>query len=239
MLRTFIVFALIMSSCDDGGERQERVEKLRALGVVSNPAVLSPSANQGELTIHATLLPGQEVTALKLYEEDNGGPVVPVALALKPETATYTDYSQLRIFSVSATILAPPFLEFSERSPFHRLRYGVEIVAGEETEKIVGNILYYPNSAEEASWQNHTLALEKPEQVGNSGDELDLAAALTKAQEETVRIAWFVSSGKIQNRRAITTKWLDMSSGQQTVVLTARGRQSGATSFVVRDVTID
>ena len=51
---------------------------------------------------------------------------------------------------------------------------------------------------------------------------------------ETIRIGWYVPAGKIKNRTARSTEWEEAGVGPQTLIVTARGRESGVHARHVR-----
>ncbi|MEI6834604.1 MAG: hypothetical protein WCL28_11495, partial [bacterium] len=60
---------------------------------------------------------------------------------------------------------------------------------------------------------------------------------ITSDSQESNRVAWFVSAGKIKNRKSRSTLWEDAPSGTQAVFFTARGAKSGA--FAIKSQAIN
>ena len=74
--------------------------------------------------------------------------------------------------------------------------------------------------------------------VGLTSDQI-LSGTITKPQPENVKVSWFVSSGKVTNRRAKETKWAPEKTGPQTVIMTARGMKSGSFAVQAVDVNVE
>ena len=64
-------------------------------------------------------------------------------------------------------------------------------------------------------------------------------ASVDNDNDEELRVGWFTSKGKIKNRRAKSTKWETGGSGKQTLLLTVRGRKSGAFVFATQEVVVE
>jgi hypothetical protein len=75
----------------------------------------------------------------------------------------------------------------------------------------------------------------KDSTIGNSKQEIK--AELTEVNDETFRVGWFVSGGKIDTRNAVKTNWEPSGSGKFTVIVTARGTKTSAFGIDVVDVT--
>jgi hypothetical protein len=57
--------------------------------------------------------------------------------------------------------------------------------------------------------------------------------------KESNRVGWFVSAGKIKNRKSRSTEWQDAPRGAQAVFFTVRGAKSGAFAIKSQTVTIN
>ncbi|NBQ54495.1 MAG: hypothetical protein EBU49_13095 [Proteobacteria bacterium] len=99
----------------------------------------------------------------------------------------------------------------------------------------------HPAGSEESAYQAVSVSVAEP--VANAtigaGPDQVLSGTVIKPQSENVKVSWFVSSGKVTNRRAKETKWEPQSSGTQTVIMTARGMKSGSFALQAVDVTVE
>ena len=69
--------------------------------------------------------------------------------------------------------------------------------------------------------------------------EYRLGRQLTKEQEETLKVTWFVSSGKLKNRTAKETKWLEAEKGEQTILFAIYPRKSQFFNWTAKKVIIE
>lgn len=232
----FVLIWVTCAACMGGDEdRFEQIKKLRSLGVTANPVISQPSVSNGSpsvtlLTVYAALPLGQEVMAEPYMESQSGG-LSPLSVEIIAGTEQYKDYAGFRVYSVNARVEIPPVqrIPIPPKPGYARLKYGVRLRSGEEEEKIVGNLLIYPQGAPELSWQAPSAAVIVSTEGGALEGTIPLKANLVSHnQGENLRVGWYVSSGKVQNRRAQETVWEEAESGAQTVVMTVRGLKSGA-----------
>ncbi len=245
MRRAASFFALLAAStwavsCDDAADRFEAVNKLRALGVAANP-VVGTAASTVALTIYAAVPLGQSVT-VEPFVDDASKFAPPVTLAVEPGSEAYEEHTQFRIFSLRATLTVPPIVPIPPAPGFARLRYGITFRAGGEVEKIVGTFLVYPagDPAIARFGSGFAVDITAPTQGATvSDDEAPMIASIHNPAGEKVRVGWYVSSGKVKNRRARATNWLTKDvKGSETVLLTARGLSSGAFALKAYDVNV-
>jgi hypothetical protein len=235
-------------ACNEEDDRFETVSKLRTIGVSASPVF--PAASKVDqpstvtLDVYAILPLGGDVK-VSPYQDPSWTGVTPVTLSFTEVTEPYKDYAKLRRFLGRATFTVPPAdqLLFNPNTGYAKLAYGVTLTSGSEEEKIVGSVLVYPEGREELGYyrdQPFSVAIASPNASAAVSSEVDVTAAPGSAQGgEGVKIGWFVSSGKIINRRAKETSWQEAEKGQQTIIVTARGVRSGAFSLDIRDVTVD
>ena len=235
--------AMVVSGCDDDAERPEKITKLRAIGVSASRTAVEPSTAETPqvvtLTFLAAVPKGETVTAEAFRDEDSQY-AIPLPVTIQQETAaTNTTYAGLDIFSVSGTLVAPSAATPIPADPgFVALRYGIRLVAGAESETIVGNVILVPPGATQLSWAPLSVDVSAPTAgaVVSAGGESDLVATTVKGTEENVRVGWYVSSGKVKNRRARETKWEEPGQGTHTVIVTARGLRTGAFAWKAVDI---
>ncbi len=238
---------------NEDANRYERVNKLRAIGVATNPVVLAAPApgatGSVELTVFAALPKGGTVNAAPFVDEVSPYGI-PLQISLDPATAATQSFAALDVYSVKATATVGPLtpqqeaiLQGEREQGLGKLtmRYAVKLDSGDESETIVGNILVYPAAAPETSFQPLTVTIAEPlaNATISTGPKQSLSGSIAKPQEENIKIGWFVSSGKVNNRRARETKWEPVDAGSQTVIMTARGLRSGSFAMKAVDVTAE
>ena len=78
--------------------------------------------------------------------------------------------------------------------------------------------------------------------VAPSGDiaqgTIPLKAQLSNVEDESYRIGWFVSGGKVEKRRSNEASWEEVSLGPKTIIVTSRGLSSLNFSFEIRSLNI-
>lgn len=240
---------LLMSGCNrNEDDPPEAINKLRALGVSASKLTTAPAASGVEtvnLTFYAAMPKGTKVTATP-FKDDGPNFTVPVELTLIPGTEVYdTQYAALDIFQVQAALTIPSaaVLTIPPGKKFVTLRYGLEFDDGSENERIVGSYpVYAEGSPELLEWKPLSVDVLKPTlgEVLGQDDEQSLEATISKETDENVRVGWFVSDGRIKNRRAKETIWQTPdSNGKALVIATARGLRTGSFAIKPVEVTIE
>ena len=231
----FLAVSWLPGACRMDEDRFEQISKLRSIGVSAMPVIskLSTSPDNQSvttLTIYSAVPLGQEVTVASYTDKPGVGlPQLPLEIVTGSEK--YVDYAAFRLFSVNAKVVLPQasLIPIPPKPGFTRLKYGVLLRSGSEEEKIVGNLIVYPEGASELTWQNPSAEIAAPTSDQVLDPVIDLKANLISPNPgESLRVGWYVSSGKVQNRRAKETQWEGSSSGVQTIMITVRGLKSGA-----------
>jgi hypothetical protein len=237
-----------VAACGGEDDRQERLEKLRALGVGASPLVSSPSTDPAapkmvELTVFAAVPPGQTVQVEPFVDKSSPLLVqIPAdQVAIAPASATYEEHPNLRLYTVHAKVPVPPAAAFATRGGAGQVRYGFLLTSGDEQEEIVGNFLVVPDGSPELAWKDPKADLVTPAlgaAVPNNG-RTDLAATLDNPNDEDLKVGWFIDAGKIVNRRAHDTTWKTPDAGAHTLIVTVHGKKSRGFGLTVRDVTVE
>lgn len=237
------VALLTLSACNGEDERFEDIKKLRAFGSSTLPVVTEPSTEAAPkivtITVFAAVPLGQTVTA-EPYADPAAENLSQIPVTIVPGSEKYEDHATFRVYSVQATQAVPTAAVFASplgAPEFVRLRYGIRLVSGDESENVVGNSLIYPAGSEILARQPPTIAITKPATTDVSGTE-DLEATITDPNDEAMRVGWFVSDGEVKNRRARVTEWKTPGAGPATLIVTIRGRKTGAFAFQVLDVNV-
>lgn len=246
-LLSLAVFAAGHLACNgDDEDRFEQINKLRAIGVSAAPVTVQPTTSvsspvTADLTIYAVLPLGQTVS-IEPYADPQPSRQPLLSPEIAPGSEKYVDYAAFRLYSVNARVVIPPASQvpIPPKPGFSRLKYGLVMRAGDEEEKVVGNLIIYPPGAPELSWQAPSVEIATPAAGSVDSASIDLKANLVSPNPgENLRVSWYVSSGKVQNRRAKETKWQDPKSGTQTIIVTVRGLKTGVLAPPkVLDVTV-
>lgn len=240
-LLAMLAAASLFAGCDDDAARYENIDKLRAFGTSSFPVISEPSTDAAPksllITIYAAVPLGESVTAEPF--EDVGTTALTLPVTIVPGSEKYEEHSAFRIYSVQASQPVIPASTFAAAGnpPFLKLAFGVRLVAGTESEDVVGATLIYPAGAPELTRVAPTVSIAKPATADVSGTE-DLEALIEDPAGENMRVGWFASDGAIKSRRARVTEWETPSAGPATLIFTARGLKTGAFAFKVMDVNV-
>lgn len=246
-----LIFCLIvLAGCSDDDERYEEITKLRTLGVSSDKVTTTTSTDSitetVTLTFHLALPNGETVTSIENYSDSTDDPrYLSVPLAVDTSLESYSERGGFTIYSVPAVLTIP---DLSQNAVFlaaglYSLRYGLTITSDSgENENIVGNYLIYPPGSKELTdWQtppNLSITSLSDGETVNISTKIPLKGEISKTIEENYRVGWFVSKGKVKNRRSIDTEWEIEEAGTHTIVLTIRGRSSGTFAYQAIDVVV-
>lgn len=244
ILKLFLSFALaffastLTLSCgldNSDSERQELVDRLRALGVAAVPLVStipadSESSQQVTLTVHVAT-PSNEPVAIEGFRNvgrKGANVVLQPSQIVIDETATQEQkVGNLRVISFKATVLVP-----SEKYWLGvrggTVQYGFKVTNGSQSELISGEFLAFRSGQPELAWTNPTLAVKYPEaeSIASKGANGEITMVISKSQSEIMLPGWFVSTGNVEQRRSETTNWKPGESGEHAVIATARGADS-------------
>ena len=147
----------------------------------------------------------------------------------------------LSLYSYKATVSVPNDASTGARlaaQGYVRLRYNVAFSQGTDEESIVGDTIVYAPNAPQLSWTAPTITIAKPAATASAGT-VELDGTISASGTESNRVSWFVSGGKVKNRRAKTTLWEDAPKGSQAIFMTVRGTKSGAFALKSLATTID
>ena len=246
ILSNFITVALliVLIGCNSDDDRFEKIGKLRGLGLVTSPVVAPPSTDQVvskvQMTFYAALPLGGTVTA-EPYS-DRQGSLRKIELPLTIDGVEYENFASLRIAKIKATGTVPTatLIYIDPDNGFATVRYAVSLQSDEGSQIMVGNLVVYPEGSEQLIARNNLpkLSIKTPTKdsvIGSSKQEI--RAELTEVNDETFRVGWFVSGGKIDTRNAVKANWEPNASGKFTVIVTARGTKTSAFGMDVIDVT--
>ena len=222
-----LTWTLLFVACGNEKEPQEQITKLRSLGVEQTPVIAKLGSNVA-LTFYLAAPKGKVLTAAA-FQDSAFRYGTTTAVTLDSATPASEDFGALSVYKLQAHFVvgtSPIIAGAMQSAGSARIRYGVKFTATDgDDESIVGDTLVYPDNATQQSWNAPSIEITKPTAVPLSGT-TDLDATITNTNDETTRVAWFVSTGKVKVRRAKTTEWSDAAAGDQTLILTVRGAKS-------------
>jgi hypothetical protein len=237
------VFIIGLSACGGEDDRQEVLNKLRAIGAAANPLVSKPSlpnATPGtvELTVYATLPLGEVATIEPFMDEPSTTAItlIPEQIAVQTDSIEYQAYPHFQMMTFKALLTVPSATQFPTGAG--QVRYGISIKSGSEEEKVIGAFLVFPEDSPELNWTHPNIDSVTPtdgDQVAKDS-EVEISAATSTNVDEELKIGWFVSNGEIRSRRAKKTKWETPAAGEQTLIFTARGRKSRGFAIKVMNI---
>lgn len=249
----FLAFSMIISiGCSsEEEERQENITKPRAIGI---------STSLGVQTFDATSFGSQlsnPITFYFLVPKDWENPTIEnqeleaTSLGVFPQIAVEdagsiqeTALGPIKLLSItlnSSYTLPEQLKQASMAADFISLSLAKKFTFGEEQEIVTGKVILYNKSlnAAVADWKPPVLSLASPTLNQEfPGGEGELKAELVAQATEEYKIGWFASSGKIVNRRALNTKISEAAAGEQSLVVTARGRKTGSFSIQTQVVKV-
>ena len=239
--------ALLTCSCDGEKERYEDVVKLRALGVLSDKAVVEPStaatSQSISLTFYAAHPHGEVITAEAYQDSSRSSAGVPATLIIDPNSAATEAHASLDIYHVKATLSIPPAeaLKFQGINKNATVPYAVKLTSrANGTQIIVGNIVVFAAGSPQLATLAFmpTVKITAPTKAAAVSGNQDLSASATTTGDESLRLGWFTSDGEIKNRNAAVTTWdPKKTTGEVTLIATVRGAKTGAFALDVVDFT--
>jgi hypothetical protein len=229
---------LALVACGNEVDRQETVTKLRTLGVAQTPVNAKPG-DTVQLTYYLAGPSGLSITPSLMKDPSSayGVAVLPTAVST---SVLETNYGSLSLYSYQAAVQIPSdnqvMIATMAAYGYARVRSMASFLTPTgDREDVVSDSLTYPAGSPALSWISPTLSIVSPASTATSGN-LALEGSIEGATSETMRIAWFVSTGKVKNRRSKTTSWEEAAAGAQTVFFTARGSKSGA--FAIKAMSV-
>jgi hypothetical protein len=243
-----LLVILLHLQCSDDANRQETVTKLRAIGVQSNPAILTPSSAESPEVATVTvvsLIPKDQTLEFDLYSDR---PEVNSSIPLEDitiDTASleYVDLGALNLVTFAASFNIPTVDLFaSQLVPQNvlRLGYGFDLQANSSPEKIIGNLLFTKSDQPEALWEQTSINIKQPaiDETFAKSAEITLLAEVIDQNDEAIKIGWFVSSGVVEQRRNRETIWTGADPGVQTAVVAVYGRKSRTFAYATTKITV-
>ena len=229
-----------LAACQKEDDRQEVINKLRPLGVGSNPVIPTPG-QAVTLTFHTATPIGSAVSYELVTGVDRYTPGLPInVIAFGADTTQ--DYASFAYHKVDGTFVIPPEAKLLiGPGQSLRLRYAVKVATSTETMTVVGDVIVFGTGSPEAGWAGITATITQP--VGDLGpkSKATLAADLVMptTHGEEYKSGWFVGGGEVKNRRARSTEWLTPDGpGTYTIAYSAHGKKTKAFAIALKDVIV-
>ncbi len=243
MLLKLLTFAFLppwILSCNSEESRQEKVDKLRAIGVSSTPLTASP----GSVVTLIYYLAGPSGLTLnaQIFSDSNSSVGLQSPATIDQSSTKETNFGNLSLYQITGTVTIPQQARILLSNYFPvRSRYGVRVTSQTgEDQKIVGDILVYPEGSKELQYVTPSVSIQNPAaQTLPSGATQPVELVYNPVNNENFRVGWFVSGGEIKNRRAKSTEWtVPSDKGSHTLIATIRGLKSSAFSLKVMQVNV-
>ncbi len=248
-LLAFLTVAHLLG-CSNMDSRPERADKLKPILVEVNPATSGAFqaplwGDEVRLDFHfiaPPLTPAFTASGVPARLKALTVPVPPARISAPTDVA---ELPGLQHSVVHATVKVPTLAELQSidpalaELPFLRFQYELLIEGAERSLPISGDFLAYRDaSVPEAAWNFQGSSIVQPASTSPGGTTIDIEAAIKNEQNEPLRVAWFVSDGKIKNRRASSTEWEAPGAGDYTLIFTVRGKQSRSATLLIKTVTV-
>lgn len=244
------LFTFVFISCRSDEERFEVINKLRALGV--NPSVslfpidqLQKNPLQTELSVYIALPKGQQITSIENFDDPKASFSLFKYQQVDSSSLTYQQVGPLQIASFKVNVKTPVLseLEIPAYQSYIKLRYAFTVKAGEEAEQIVGDLLVLASNSPLVAYHTEipSLSIASPDSAVIShyhASPLSLAAQIDKKVDETVKVLWFVSSGRLKNNQSKNTEWTDIEIGQQSLIAVIFSKKTWRFQIAYREIAI-
>ncbi len=228
-------------ACQEENDPQERLSKLRAIGVELEPMTEVGVAN----AVAVLVVPSdQQVTVQPFFDSEfRFGCLARSVTASSVEIERQAAGLQvIRIpFQIDAdlSLLECPALAGLDLGLPVRVRFGLQITSGTEEETIVGDQLIVPSNLLSGLTGDLDVEILAPAEDGAvPNSKSDLLGVETNPQQQPIKIGWFVSSGSLKNRRDLSTEWDKKAAGENLIVLSLRSRNSLRFSYKIRTVVV-
>lgn len=237
------LISILFTSCGDDSERFEVINKLRVIGVSPNPVLSHSGSSSVRITVYALAPKDVTITADTFTDSVRDSYAESGETSIVTGSETYQQLAALQLYTVQADVSLPatPPDQLSLVRGFKTISYHVKLNLKENSadeEKVVGNLVSYLNSADTPQVQPPQLAIVAPSSATIAAGKSPIQATLEKTFDEPYRISWFSDSGKLKSRRSLSTEW-EIEAGTHTLVVTARGRKTGAFAISTKDVTVE
>lgn len=237
----FFVLNATLISCSDDAERQETINKLRALGVVQVPTIATPGATV-QLTYYLGGPKGLTVTPTPYKDSEFFKYGTNADVTLIDSAPAEESVGNMSLYTLRASFVTPATPDVAAVVAANgnaRHRYGVDFRTPlGDYETVIADALIYSPTAPQAQWVSHAVDISSPS-VTTIGGSTTIQGEINSSFDEPYKVGWFVSSGKVKVRNAINTEWTEIGSGEQTLIFTARGVKSGAFAIKVLKVTVN
>ncbi len=231
-----LVVSLLWIGCNEGPFPPEVWSKTRPLGAVTDP-LLPVAGASAKLMLHLATPLSTTLLVSNVKFITSGGSQ---ELAASPSFAVVKDYQGLSHQTISFDLLLPSATDLKIASGKPGLvTYSFSVGDGLGAAiPVRGQIVVSADNPSLPTPANLELSITEFAPSLEQKKEHDLTGSLQKFQDEAVQVTWFVPSGRVRNWHRLTTVWEPDAPGAQTVILTARGRDSHAFAVTFRDVVV-
>ena len=239
----FVLLGVVYCSKEDGEEyQQELITKLRVIGVATDPGILSLHAAEKTVifTLYALTPKGQTITFDSYTDPKWNKPLsssVVNSEIIVEEKAGFDLHQIIQTHTLGEQAIE----EIPEDPGYLSYNYGLQVKTADESEKVMGSLVFFHPKNAAATWTPHKIKITSltDGQTVNKDQELALEAEIQNRNNESYRLGWFTSSGKIINRRNIKTKITNLTTGKQTIIVTARGMHTGLFAMDTIEIEVE
>ena len=208
MIRFLNILSILFLTtfCDEEEDRQEVVNKLRAIGIKVEPqSRVTLDTKSVDLTAYA-LVPKGELVTVQNYEDPGASKFSQSLITVvDPNSIQYQDLANFQIVSVQAKASLPflPPILFEYGQGVIRARYGLRMESGVESENMVGDILIVEKDSEALDWEQPTVEILQPtkDTEFKAGQTIEIEAKFNDValrKDLRSKVGWYVSGGKVK-----------------------------------------
>lgn len=249
-LLSITLAAFALTGCDDNDANEEVISAFQAVGISRQPVFAKPSA-AGTIAFHFLAPKGfSETLTFTNQLPEGAAESLPLAVqtpTLSPDGSFGDALSELSYYKVVAQYVLPDAAELgmTAQQPYLAIPIQVAIEGAGTTRVITASLPTYLEghpAHQEAEGRALAVTIAEPGDSGGTDQELTAKGTLTDTlplDKGRFTVAWFSSGGKIDNVRAIDTKWRSgKTAGPYNLVLTVRGNSSKEFAIAVKKVTV-
>ncbi|MBC61579.1 MAG: hypothetical protein CMP11_03905 [Zetaproteobacteria bacterium] len=215
----FTLVLLNFISCGEEEERPEQLDRLRVIGVKTNPPVIIfddlSSITDFELEALVSVPKDDEIIDQINFVDDSFLFTQTIDIVWN-EPVFLEEFSNLNLYLIKGKIDLDSLQDNQQYPDLNNdkleeissyiFRYGLEVKTQNDNEIVVGNFIV---SLTENEYQNQSFNIDITNPIDesdyNKEEEIEIKMNLEKSVEEEVKVIWFTSEGKIENPRSKET----------------------------------
>lgn len=239
---TFALCLILLSCGEDLTEKQYEIKKLRTIGVGKDKIAYTYSPEDNYQSAQLTFYLATPVKEDPQFEEITLEKEVQIPLSIGE--VSFDEFAKFRIYKIAAIVQIPKLSELpvnvDATGNFFSYKYAVRISQNGEEELIKGEFRVFPANDSRLSLPLPKVKIISPAgQTAANSDPIKLAAVIENNDSDKYRVAWNISSGKIDRTfRSLEVEWLEAEAGVQSVLVSIRSLDTRFFAYDVADITI-